>query len=159
MSIAVYPGSFDPITNGHIDLIERATRIFDKLIVAVAENPSKSPLFTIEERIVMVKKTTEQFENVIVDKISGLTVDYVRQHGASIIIRGLRAISDFEYELQMALMNRKLNSQIETIFLMPNLQYSYVKSSHIKEIAKLGACLDGLTPDLVIQMLREKFKS
>jgi pantetheine-phosphate adenylyltransferase len=159
MSIAVYPGSFDPITNGHIDLIERATRIFDKLIVAVAENPGKSPLFTIEERVEMVKKTTEQFENVIVDKISGLTVDYVRQHGASIIIRGLRAISDFEYELQMALMNRKLNSQIETIFLMPNLQYSYVKSSHIKEIAKLGACLDGLTPDLVIQMLREKFKS
>ena len=159
MSIAVYPGSFDPITNGHIDLIERATRIFDKLIVAVAENPSKSPLFTIEERVEMVKKTTEQFENVIVDKISGLTVDYVRQHGASIIIRGLRAISDFEYELQMALMNRKLNSQIETIFLMPNLQYSYVKSSHIKEIAKLGACLDGLTPDLVIEMLREKFKS
>jgi pantetheine-phosphate adenylyltransferase len=159
MSIAVYPGSFDPITNGHIDLIERATKIFDKLIVAVAENPGKSPLFTIEERIEMVKKTTEQFENVIVDTISGLTVDYVRQHGASIIIRGLRAISDFEYELQMALMNRKLNSQIETIFLMPNLQYSYVKSSHIKEIAKLGACLDGLTPDLVIQMLKEKFKS
>ena len=159
MSIAVYPGSFDPITNGHIDLIERATRIFDKLIVAVAENPGKSPLFTIEERIEMVKKTTEQFGNVIVDRISGLTVDYVRQHGASVIIRGLRAISDFEYELQMALMNRKLNSQIETIFLMPNLQYSYVKSSHIKEIAKLGACLDGLTPDLVIEMLREKFKS
>ncbi|MDQ1317769.1 MAG: pantetheine-phosphate adenylyltransferase [Candidatus Poribacteria bacterium] len=159
MSIAVYPGSFDPITNGHIDLIERATKIFDKLIVAVAENPGKSPLFTIEERVEMVKKTTEQFENVIVDKISGLTVDYVRQHGASVIIRGLRAISDFEYELQMALMNRKLNSQIETIFLMPNLQYSYVKSSHIKEIAKLGACLDGLTPDLVIEMLREKFKS
>ena len=159
MSIAVYPGSFDPITNGHIDLIERATRIFDKLIVAVAENPGKLPLFTIEERVEMVKKTTEQFENVIVDKISGLTVDYVRQHGASVIVRGLRAISDFEYELQMALMNRKLNSQIETIFLMPNLQYSYVKSSHIKEIAKLGACLDGLTPDLVIEMLREKFKS
>jgi pantetheine-phosphate adenylyltransferase len=159
MSIAVYPGSFDPITNGHIDLIERATRIFDKLVVAVAENPGKSPLFTIEERIEMVKKTTEQFENVIVDKISGLTVDYVRQHGASVIIRGLRAISDFEYELQMALMNRKLNSQIETIFLMPNLQYSYVKSSHIKEIAKLGACLDGLVPDLVIGMLKEKFKS
>lgn len=159
MSIAVYPGSFDPITNGHIDLIERATRIFDKLIVAVAENPGKSPLFTIEERVEMVKKTTEQFENVIVDKISGLTVDYVRQHGASVIVRGLRAISDFEYELQMALMNRKLNSQIETIFLMPNLQYSYVKSSHIKEIAKLGACLDGLVPDLVIEMLREKFKS
>ncbi|MDQ1327376.1 MAG: pantetheine-phosphate adenylyltransferase [Candidatus Poribacteria bacterium] len=159
MSIAVYPGSFDPITNGHIDLIERATKIFDKLIVAVAENPGKSPLFTIEERVEMVKKTTEQFENVIVDKISGLTVDYVRQHGASVIIRGLRAISDFEYELQMALMNRKLNSQIETIFLMPNLQYSYVKSSHIKEIAKLGACLDGLTPELVIEMLREKFKS
>jgi len=159
MSIAVYPGSFDPITNGHIDLIERATKIFDKLIVAVAENPGKSPLFTIEERFDMVKQTTKQFENVIVDRISGLTVDYVKQHGASVIIRGLRAISDFEFELQMALMNRKLNSEIETIFLMPNLQYSYVKSSHIKELAKLGGCLEGLTPDLVIQKLREKFLS
>jgi pantetheine-phosphate adenylyltransferase len=159
MSIAVYPGSFDPITNGHIDLIERARRIFDKLIVAVAENPGKEPLFTIEERIDMVKKTTENFENVVVDQISGLTVDYVREHGASVIIRGLRAISDFEYELQMALMNRKLDNEIETIFLMPNLQYSYVKSSHIKELAKLGGCLEGLVPDLVIQELKKKFSS
>ncbi|MGB9596875.1 MAG: pantetheine-phosphate adenylyltransferase [Candidatus Poribacteria bacterium] len=157
MSIAVYPGSFDPITNGHIDLIERAIRIFDKLIVAVAENPGKTPLFTIEERLDMVKKTTEKYENVIVDRISGLTVDYVKQHGASVIIRGLRAISDFEFELQMALMNRRLNDEIETIFLMPSLQYSFVKSSHIKELASLGAPLEGLAPDLVIKKLQEKF--
>lgn len=157
MSIAVYPGSFDPITNGHIDLIERAIRIFDKLIVAVAENPGKTPLFTIEERLDMVKKTTEKYENVIVDRISGLTVDYVKQHGASVIIRGLRAISDFEFELQMALINRRLNDEIETIFLMPSLQYSFVKSSHIKELASLGAPLEGLAPDLVIKKLQEKF--
>lgn len=157
MSIAVYPGSFDPITNGHIDLIERAIRIFDKLIVAVAENPGKTPLFTIEERLDMVKRTTEKYENVIVDRISGLTVDYVKQHGASVIIRGLRAISDFEFELQMALMNRRLNDEIETIFLMPSLQYSFVKSSHIKELASLGAPLEGLAPDLVIKKLQEKF--
>lgn len=157
MSIAVYPGSFDPITNGHIDLIERAIRIFDKLIVAVAENPGKTPLFTIEERLYMVKKTTEKYENVIVDRISGLTVDYVKQHGASVIIRGLRAISDFEFELQMALINRRLDDEIETIFLMPSLQYSFVKSSHIKELASLGAPLEGLAPDLVIKKLQEKF--
>ncbi len=157
MSIAVYPGSFDPITNGHIDLIERAIRIFDKLIVAVAENPGKTPLFTIEERLDMVKKTTEKYKNVIVDRISGLTVDYVKQHGASVIVRGLRAISDFEFELQMALINRRLDDEIETIFLMPSLQYSFVKSSHIKELASLGAPLDGLAPDLVIKKLQEKF--
>lgn len=157
MRIAVYPGSFDPLTNGHIDLIERAIRIFDRLIVAVAENPGKSPLFTIEERIDMVKKAIQKYDNITVDSISGLTVDYVQQHGASVIVRGLRAISDFEYELQMALMNRKLNDQIETVFLMPSLQYSFVKSSHIKELAKLGACLDGLTPDFVSEKLREKF--
>lgn len=157
MSIAVYPGSFDPITNGHIDLIERAIRIFDKLIVAVAENPGKTPLFTIEERLDMVKKTTEKYENVIVDRISGLTVDYVKQHGASVIIRGLRAISDFEFELQMALINRRLNDEVETVFLMPSLQYSFVKSSHIKELASLGAPLEGLVPDIVMKKLQEKF--
>ena len=157
MNIAVYPGSFDPITNGHIDLIERAIRIFDKLIVAVAENPGKTPLFTIEERLDMVKKTTEMYKNVMVDRISGLTVDYVKQHGASVIVRGLRAISDFEFELQMALMNRRLDNEIETIFLMPSLQYSFVKSAHVKELASLGASLEGLAPELVIERLREKF--
>jgi pantetheine-phosphate adenylyltransferase len=157
MNIAVYPGSFDPITNGHIDLIERAIRIFDKLIVAVAENPGKTPLFTIEERLDMVRKTTEMYKNVVVDCISGLTVDYVKQHGALVIVRGLRAISDFEFELQMALMNRRLDNEIETIFLMPSLQYSFVKSAHVKELASLGASLEGLVPELVIKRLREKF--
>jgi len=159
MKTAVYPGSFDPLTNGHLDLIERAARIFKHLIVAVAENPGKSPLFSIEERVEMVEKAVEKFDNVTIDRISGLTVDYVEQKGATVIIRGLRAISDFEYELQMALMNRKLNNRIETVFLMPNLQYSYVKSSHVKELAKLGGCLDGLTPEFVIEKLRQKFSN
>lgn len=158
MAIAVYPGSFDPITNGHVDLIQRAVRIFDKLIVAVAENLEKKPLFSIQERLEMVREATKQFDKVIVDSISGLTVNYVEKHGAFVIVRGLRAISDFEYELQMALMNRNLNSRIETVFLMPSLQYSYIKSSHIKEIARLGGCLDGLAPNFVIEKLKEKFK-
>ncbi len=157
MRIAVYPGSFDPITNGHVDLIERALCIFDKLIVAVAEQRSKSPLFTMEERVEMVRETTEKYDGVIVDQICGLTVDYVKAQGASVIVRGLRAISDFEFELQMALMNRKLSSEIETVFLMPSIQYSYIRSSLVKEVASLGGCLEGLVPDLVIQRLREKF--
>jgi pantetheine-phosphate adenylyltransferase len=157
MRTAVYPGSFDPITNGHIDLIERALCIFDRLIVAVAEQLSKSPLFTMEERVEMVRETTKEYDRVIVDQISGLTVDYVKAQGASVIVRGLRAISDFEFELQMALMNRKLSSEIETVFLMPNIQYSYIRSSLVKEVASLGGCLEGLVPDPVIQRLREKF--
>lgn len=157
MRTAVYPGSFDPITNGHIDLIERALCIFDRVIVAVAEQLSKSPLFTMKERVEMVRETTRKYDRVIVDQISGLTVDYVKGQGASAIVRGLRAISDFEFELQMALMNRKLNSEIETVFLMPSIQYSYIKSSLVKEVANLGGCLEGLVPDLVIQRLREKF--
>jgi pantetheine-phosphate adenylyltransferase len=157
MRTAVYPGSFDPITNGHIDLIERALCIFDRLIVAVAEQLSKSPLFTMEERVEMVRETTKEYDRVIVDQISGLTVDYVKAQGASVIVRGLRAISDFEFELQMALMNRKLSSEIETVFLMPSIQYSYIRSSLVKEVASLGGCLEGLVPDPVIQRLREKF--
>ena len=157
MRTAVYPGSFDPITNGHIDLIERALCIFDSVIVAVAEQLSKSPLFTMEERVEMVRETTKKYDQVIVDQISGLTVDYVKAQGSSVIVRGLRAISDFEFELQMALMNRKLNSKIETVFLMPSIQYSYIKSSLVKEVASLGGCLEGLVPDPVIQRLREKF--
>lgn len=157
MKTAVYPGSFDPITNGHIDLIERAVHIFDRLIVAVAEHGDKSPLFTMEERIEMVKEITRKYDQVTVDRISGLTVDYVRQQGASAIVRGLRAISDFESELQMALMNRKLDNEIETVFLMPSLEYSYIRSSLVKEVASLGGCLGGLVPDPVIRKLREKF--
>ncbi len=157
MRTAVYPGSFDPITNGHIDLIERALCIFDRLIVAVAEQRSKSPLFNMEERVEMVRETTKKHDRVIVDRISGLTVDYVKEQGASVIVRGLRAISDFEFELQMALMNRKLSAEIETVFLMPSIQYSYIRSSLVKEVASLGGCLEGLVPDPVIQRLREKF--
>ena len=157
MRTAVYPGSFDPITNGHIDLIERALCIFDRLIVAVAIHRDKSTLFTIEERIEMVKEATEKYDRLTVDNISGLTVDYVREQGASVIVRGLRAISDFEFELQMALMNRKLSSEIETVFLMPSIQYSYIRSSLIKEVASVGGCLDGLVPETAIQKLREKF--
>lgn len=157
MRVAVYPGSFDPITNGHLDLIERALDIFDKLIVAVAENPEKHPLFSIEERIELVKESTEKYDRVVVDRIYGLTVDYVKNQGASIIVRGLRAISDFEFELQMALMNRKLNSDIETVFLMPSIQYSYIKSSLVKQVARFGGCLEGLVPKPVIRELRKKF--
>ena len=157
MKTAVYPGSFDPITYGHVDLIERALCIVDRLIVAVAEHHNKSALFTMEERIEMVKAVTEKYDRVIVDRISGLTVDYVRQHDASIIMRGLRAISDFEFELEMALMNRKLASDIETVFLMTSIQYSYIRSSLVKEVAAVGGCLDGLVPDLIIGRLKEKF--
>ncbi len=159
MTTAVYPGSFDPITNGHIDLIERALGIFDRLIVVVAKHRDKSTLFTMEERVEMVRETTRDYDRITVDQISGLTVDYVRAQGASIIVRGLRAISDFEFELQMALTNRKLDSEIETVFLMPSIQYSYIKSSIIKEVASVGGCLDGLVPEPVIPRLREKFSS
>ncbi len=157
MKTAVYPGSFDPITNGHVDLIERAMCIFDKLIVVIAEHRDKAPLFTIEERVEMVKEVTKGYDGVTVDHWSGITVDYVRRQGASIIVRGLRAISDFEFELQMALMNRNMDSEIETVFLMPSLQYSYIRSSLIKEVASFGGRLDGLVPDIVIQRLKEKF--
>ncbi|MBD3183231.1 pantetheine-phosphate adenylyltransferase [Candidatus Poribacteria bacterium] len=155
--LAVYPGSFDPITNGHVDIIERALCIFDRIIVAVAHHHGKAPLFTTDERFEMVKELTKKYDRITVDKISGLTVDYVRSHGARVIVRGLRAISDFEFELEMALMNRNLDSEIETVFLMTSLQHSYIRSSLVKEVASVGGCLDGLVPDLVKLKLKEKF--
>lgn len=157
MKTAVYPGSFDPITNGHIDLIERAIRIFDNLIVVIAKHRDKSPLFTMDERVEMTKEVTKQYDRVTVDKLSGLTVDYVKQQNATVILRGLRAVSDYEFELQMALMNRKLDDRVETVFLMPSIQYSHIRSSIIKEVASVGGNLEGLVPDLVIQKLKEKF--
>lgn len=156
--IAVYPGTFDPVTNGHIDLVDRSRRIFDVVIVAVAENPKKIPLFSLEERIAMLKRVTAKRKNVVIEGFDGLLVDYVRQKKAVGIIRGLRAVSDFEYEMQMALMNRRLDSDIETVFLMPNEEYSFITSTIVKEAASYGGDVSSLVPSLVVEKLRKKFK-
>ena len=155
--IAVYPGTFDPVTYGHIDLIKRATKIFDKVIVAVADNPSKGTLFSVEERVSMLKDAVKGMKSVIVDDFDGLVVDYVKRSGANVMIRGLRMLSDFEYEFQMALTNRKLNGEIETIFMMPSESYSYVSSKLIKEAVSLGADVSNFVPAKVQKRLNEKF--
>ncbi len=160
-SLAVYPGTFDPITNGHIDLIKRALRIFDRLIVAIGENPAKKPLFTLEERLSMVKEAISAFpcrDRIEVESFSGLLVDFAANKGARVIVRGLRAVSDFEYEFQLALMNRRLNRQIETIFLMPGFKWFYISSTIVKEAAKFGGDVSGLVPPNVEEKLREKFR-
>ena len=156
--IAVYPGSFDPITYGHIDLIERAAKIFDEIIVAVAHNTDKRPLFSVKERVQMLKKTTTHIKGIIVDDFDGLIVDYVRNKKTNVVIRGLRMISDFEYEFQMALTNRKLDGGIETIFMMPSESYSYISSRLIKEAASLGAKVNAFVPDIVEKNLRKKLR-
>ena len=153
---AIYPGSFDPVTNGHLDLIERGAKIFYRLIVAVLRNLEKEPLFAVPERIEMLREVTRQWPNVEVDVFGGLLVDYARQRGASVILRGIRAISDYEYELQMALMNRKLEPKIETVFMMPAEAYSYLSSRLVREIAGLGGPIQGLVPPVVEQRLRAK---
>jgi pantetheine-phosphate adenylyltransferase len=155
--IAVYPGTFDPVTYGHIDLIKRATKIFDRVIVAVADNPSKGTLFSVEERVSMLKDAVKGMKSVIVDDFDGLVVDYVKRSGANVMIRGLRMLSDFEYEFQMALTNRKLNGEIETIFMMPSESYSYVSSKLIKEAVSLGADVSNFVPAKVQKRLNEKF--
>ena len=154
--IAIYPGSFDPLTNGHLDLIHRGSLIFDELIVSILHNPEKDPLFTLEERIGMLKEFTSHMENVRVDTFGGLLVDYARQVGAKALLRGIRAISDYEYELQMALMNRKLFPELETVFMMPAVSYSYVSSRLVKEIAHLGGSVTGLVPKAVEERLLHK---
>ncbi len=156
--IAVYPGTFDPVTNGHIDLVERSLRIFGEVIVAVAENPKKSPLFTLDERLSMLKTVTANYKNVSIEGFDGLLVDYVRKKGAVAIIRGLRAVSDFEYEMQMALMNRRLDSNIETVFLMPNVEYSFITSTIVKEAASYGGDVSSLAPRVVVEKLKKKFE-
>lgn len=160
MKICVYPGSFDPVTNGHIDVIQRAARMFDKVIVAVVANPNKQPAFTLEDRAAFLKRVLSDMDNVEVDSFSGLLIDYMHVKKASVIIRGLRAVSDFEHEFQMALMNKKLDDNIETIFMMTNGQYSYLSSSMVKEVAGLGGCIKGLVPDEilpeVVRALRKK---
>jgi len=154
---AVYPGSFDPVTNGHWDVVERGLRLFDRIIVAIATNGTKDPLFTIEERLEMLNKTFEGMPNVEVDSFDGLLVDYVERRGADAILRGLRAVSDFEHEFQMALMNRKLNKNILTVFLMTGLRWIYISSSIIKEAARFGGDTRGMVPDIVCEKLKEKF--
>jgi len=155
--IAVYPGTFDPVTNGHIDLVERSLRIFGEVIVAVAENPKKAPLFPLEERIAMLQEVTANYKNVAIEGFDGLLVDYVRKKNAVAIIRGLRAVSDFEYEMQMALMNRRLDSNIETVFLMPNVEYSFITSTIVKEAASYGGDVSSLAPRIVVEKLKKKF--
>ncbi|RJP71714.1 MAG: pantetheine-phosphate adenylyltransferase [Candidatus Abyssobacteria bacterium SURF_17] len=155
--IAVYPGSFDPITFGHIDLIERAVGLFDWLIVAVAHNIQKSGLFTIEERLDMIRELTKDFDNVTIDAFDCLLVDYVKRVNACCVVRGLRAFSDFEYEFQMALTNRKLNESHETIFLMTHESYSFISSSLVKELIEFGGDISAFVPKVVEKRLREKF--
>ena len=156
-SIAIYPGSFDPVTYGHIDLIKRAAKIFKKVIVAVTDNSSKSSFFTLKERLMLIKRVTADFENIEVDSFEGLSIDYVRSKGSYVIIRGVRMISDFEYEFQMALTNRRLSKNVETIFLMPNESYSYISSKLIKEAAALGADVSCFVPKLVAAAIKKKF--
>ena len=155
---AIYPGSFDPITNGHVDIINRGLKIFDKILVAVLENPKKMPLFSTKERIDMIKEVFSDQKKVEVKAFKGLLVEFAKKNEAKIVIRGLRAVSDFEYEFQMALMNRKLNPEIETFFMMPNVSYTFLSSKMVKEIFMLGGCLRGLVPVQVEKKLKEKFK-
>lgn len=151
MKIAVYPGSFDPMTNGHLDIIKRAAKTFDKVYVAILTNSSKTPAFSLSQRIDWLKRATKELDNVEIDSFSGLLVNYANEKNANIIIKGLRAVSDFEYEFQMALTNRALSPNIETMFLMTNGKYSYLSSSIVKEIARLGGSLNGLVPDFMIE--------
>jgi pantetheine-phosphate adenylyltransferase len=154
---AIYPGSFDPITNGHLDLIERGLKIFDEIIVAIAVNPVKQPLFTIEERVEMIREVLEDHPRVKIDHFTGLLVDFVRQQNTNVILRGLRAVSDFDYEFQLALMNRRLAPEIETVFLMTSLKWVFLSSSILKEAVSLGGVVEDIVPPIVFQRLREKF--
>ena len=155
--IAVYPGSFDPITNGHIDIIERGLEIFDGVIVAIADNTQKKTLFTIDERVEMAKKALQDMPDIVVENFSGLLVDYVEKTNASVILRGLRATSDFEYEFQMAHMNKSLNKKLDTLFMMTGRDYFFISSRTVKEVASLGGDVNGLVPKIVVEHLIKKF--
>lgn len=157
--LAVYPGSFDPVTNGHLDLVRRATGIFQKVVVAVLRNIQKDCLFTVEERVELLRESVSGLPSVEVDAFDGLLVDYVRRKKARHILRGIRAVSDFEYEFQMALMNRRLAPDLETVFLMPREEYTYLSSRLVREVARLGGPVEGLVPPPVIRLLKERFRS
>jgi pantetheine-phosphate adenylyltransferase len=154
--IGVYPGTFDPVTYGHIDIIKRSLKVFDKVIVAVAPNPQKAPLFDVEERVFMIQEATRGLKNLQIEKFEGLLVEFVKQQGGIAVIRGLRAVSDFEYELQIALMNRKLDSEVETVFMMPSEEYTYLSSSIIKVVASYGGEIKDFVPEIVLKKLKEK---
>ena len=155
-TLAIYPGSFDPLTNGHVDIIQRGAKLFDRIVVAILLNVEKSPLFTVAERVDIAREVFADNPKVEVDTFDGLLVDYARRKHAGVIVRGLRAISDFEYEMQMALMNRNLNPNVETVFMMPAEPYTYVSSRLVKEVAALGGTVTNLVPRLVEERLREK---
>ena len=156
-TLAVYPGSFDPLTNGHVDIITRGARLFDRIVVAILVNADKSPLFSMTERVEIAREVFKGYPNVDIDTFNGLLVDYVERRGAQVIVRGLRAVSDFEFEFQMALMNQRLNGRIDTVFMMPAEQYTYISSRMIKEVFSLGGRVSGLVPETVEDRLREKF--
>jgi len=156
-TVAVYPGSFDPITNGHLDILMRGLELFDKIIVAVAHNVEKKALFTVEERMALIRESIKGNDHVEVDNFDGLLVDYVKKVNARFVIRGLRAMSDFEYEFQMASMNRNLNRDMDTIFMMTSKDYFFISSRTIKEVASFNGCVSGLVPDIVEKKLKEKF--
>ena len=158
MKIAIYPGTFDPVTNGHIDILERALKLFDKVIITIARNTAKNPLFTEAERIALLRQVTKRYKNVEVDSFDGLLVEYVQKRNAVSVVRGLRAMTDFEYELQMALMNRKLDEKMETVFLMPNEKYTYLSSNFVREIARLGCDVSKFVPSVVLKALQKKNK-
>ncbi len=158
MRIAVYPGSFDPITNGHLDIVKRAAKVYDKVIVGVLDNINKKPVFSAKERLEMIKAVTQDMENVDCDIFSGLLVDFAKQNNASVIVKGLRTVSDFEYEFQMALLNKALNPEYETMFLMTDTKYSYISSSMVKEVAKYHGELEGLVPEKIIKFVEKKYK-
>jgi len=157
LQLAICPGSFDPVTNGHLDIIERSSRIFDKVLVVVFTNPLKSPLFSVEERVEMLREVTRDLANVEVDHSDGLLSDYALSKDAKVIVKGLRAVSDFEMEFQMARMNQKLAPSVETVFMMTSTEFSYLSSSIVKEVARFGGCVRELVPEVVAQRLAEKF--
>ncbi|WP_142414449.1 pantetheine-phosphate adenylyltransferase [Hathewaya massiliensis] len=156
MKIAVYPGSFDPITNGHLDIIKRASKVFDKVVVGVLINPEKKGLFSIDERVELINKVISPYENVKVESFEGLLIDFMDKHNANVIVKGLRAVSDFEYEFQMAMMNNKLDNTKETVFMATSPEYSYLSSSSVKQVAKFGGCIKELVPEEIREIISRK---